>query len=82
MGFEGEWDWSCLVLLLYFGNIPSKDTVCKDIAECQSILGLSLKVAVCLNLTVGKEGLVQQPLRSTPDGHRGFWFRGEVLLLN
>lgn len=67
VGFEGEWAWSCLALLLYFGSIPYKGTVC---GECQSIPGLSLKVAVCLYLTVGKEGLVQQPLRrSTPDGH-------------
>lgn len=82
MGFEGEWDWSCHVLLFYFGNIPSKDTICKDTAECQSIVGLSLKVAVCFNLTIGKECLVQQPGRGTPKGHRGFWLPGEVLLLN
>ena len=83
MGFEGEWGWSCLALLLYFGNIPYKGTLCEDTAECQSILGLSVKIAVCLNMTVGKEGLVQQPLRSsTSDGHRVFQFPGEVLLLN
>lgn len=82
VGFEDEWCWSCLALLLYFGTIPYKGTVCEDTAECQSILGLRLKVAVCINLTVGKEALVQQPLRSTPDGHGGFQFPGEVLLLN
>lgn len=83
MGFEGEWGWSHLALLLYFGNIPYKGTVCEDIAECQTILGLDLKTAVCLNLTVGKEGLIQQPLRrSTQGGHRGFWLPGEVVLLN
>lgn len=82
MRFEGEWGWSSLTLLLYFGNIPYKGTVCEETAECQSILGLNLKVAVCLNLTVGKEGLVQQPPSSTADGHRGFRFPCEVLLLN
>lgn len=82
MGFEGEQDLSRLVFLLCFGNIPSKDNICNDIAECQSIRGLGLKVAVFFNLTIGKEGLVQEPLRSTPKRHRGFWLPGEVLLLN
>lgn len=49
VGFEGEWSRSCFALLLYFGNIPYKGTVCEDTAECQSILGLNLKVPVCLD---------------------------------